>query len=184
MKAIKLNEKMVAKELRHYTNRIEDTMVLELSVEPLFGTTMDEELYRNSAVLSLRIEKESYPEMWKDVKELTNNEFMDYLVNMLNVVLPTVKAYEEEEENPRKREGVQETVDGELVIWYKDEDGTAFEEARTRTAQQPVMIEQPNQYEEQYEEIKNRYPVLAFENGIKHLRKMGVQLVESIRMGE
>lgn len=173
MKAIKVFDNMIIREARRGVHRDADILEAELSLEPVFGTVIDAAVRARSMKFPIQIVKEKYRWLWDEVKDASNDVFIETITEMLNEVLPVLQSYNHELEHPAYREAIQEEVNGELTFWYKDEDVTAFNEARLRSGHAPVMVPQPSSFEESYKNLVIQYPVVEMSDTFESLINIG-----------
>lgn len=172
MKAIKVSDSIITREMRRSIDRNADVMSVYLAVEPMFGVPLSESTYRSQGVFVVQVEKRDYPELWGRMKDAGNDALMEEICGFLNDALQVVEDFEYYEEHPATRTAIQETdpETSELVIWYKDEDEAAFQEAQKRTGIKPTEVIQPNPYAEQKEALERAFPIVEAEELIQHLR--------------
>ncbi len=170
-----LNNEMVIREQRRSVDRDADMLTVYLSIEAKFGTVVNADTRRKQRQLTFQVEKARHPEVWAAVKDADNGALMDAIADQLSAVLPVVRQHRMEEENPVTREAIQETVDGEVLFRYRDEDEAAFSAARERTGHAPTQVPQPNSQEAALEELKAQYPVEEIDDMVSHLLAIGVE---------
>ena len=176
MYAIVIPDNMIIREIRRMIHRNDDVMIVDLAIEPRFGTLLTEEMYRQQSLLTLQVNKSRYPELWTRVKDVPNDTLIGVVAEMLNVVLPVQIGYNADQVSPHTRLGIQETnlETGDLVTYYQDDDADAFEAARTRTGHEPQEIPQPNRFETALTVLKEKWPIDEFQNSLDHLIAMGI----------
>ncbi len=173
---------MIIREIRRMVHRNDDMLVVDLAIEPCYGATISEDLYRKQRVLTLQVTKDRYPDLWAELKDATNDALIVTVAVMLNQALPVVAAYNEEDSNPTYRKAIQETMgDGSIKYWYEDEyvllaegETNEYESAMKRTGHSPVNIRQPNSHAAELAELEETYPVVEFRSAIDYLLSIDV----------
>lgn len=172
MKAIKLSEKMLIRENKRSVDRTNDILLIELSIEPIFGSVVNANTQKTQKNLPVQISKSRASVLWNKLKDSSNDTVMEELCLVINHILDLKNKLINAEKAPTYKEAIQETVNGELIYWYKKDSLSDFNAAAKRTSVSSIMIKQPNPYEKSLDELNNKYPLDEFSILIDYLMEV------------
>ena len=152
MKAIEISKDFILREQSHMIDRNQNEFQIGLSLEPKFGTELSSDLRNKTSSGTWYFNGREFPELWNELKQESNSVVFAKLNELLNQYYGLVNLKKDRDKNPIKREVLHETVDGETITYFRDEDEKAFLDAVKRTSMEPQIVDMGNEYEEQIRE--------------------------------
>lgn len=156
MKAIQVDNEFIIREQGHSVNRDANEFQLQLSLEPKFGVQLSASHRPKMASTTWYFSGADYPALWAENRNASNFDLMDGFLDLINEYFALKKQEAQRDENPITREVV---YDGNTA-YYRDEDEQAFLAAVERTAHEPQMQDQGNEFTQKVRDFLDKETAL------------------------
>lgn len=116
MKAIQVSNEMLIREVSKLIDRESNTFQAVFLLETIYGVVYSLETKGLSRNFTIQFDKEKNPEVWVKVKDLTNEELVDYLLEILSLYISVKEQFDLYNQNPEREEVIQGKGQAPVIV--------------------------------------------------------------------